>query len=64
MGVGLHFKIPLIDRVANRISIKEKVLDFPPQRLLQKTMSQCKLIPSYILPLLTQNSIPMEWSGQ
>jgi regulator of protease activity HflC (stomatin/prohibitin superfamily) len=35
-GVGLHFKIPLIDRVANRISIKEKVLDFPPQPVITK----------------------------
>ena len=29
--VGLHFKIPLIDRVARRVSLKEKVIDFDPQ---------------------------------
>ena len=34
--VGLHFKIPLIDRVANRVSIKERVLDFPPQPVITK----------------------------
>ena len=26
-GVGLHFKIPFIDRVARRVSLKEQVLD-------------------------------------
>lgn len=35
-SVGLHFKIPLIDKVANRVSIKEKVLDFPPQPVITK----------------------------
>lgn len=34
--VGLHFKIPLIDRISNRVSIKEKVLDFPPQPVITK----------------------------
>jgi regulator of protease activity HflC (stomatin/prohibitin superfamily) len=32
--VGLHFKVPLIDKVSNRVSIKEKVLDFPPQPVI------------------------------
>ena len=30
-GVGLHFKIPFIDRIARRVSLKEQVLDYPPQ---------------------------------
>ena len=30
-GVGLHIKIPFIDRVAKRVSLKEQVLDYPPQ---------------------------------
>ena len=34
--VGLHFKIPLIDRVARRVSLKEKVIDFDPQPVLTK----------------------------
>ncbi|HBI73912.1 MAG TPA: peptidase [Lachnospiraceae bacterium] len=34
--VGLHFKIPLIDKVANRVSEKEKILDFPPQPVITK----------------------------
>ncbi len=34
--VGLHFKIPLIDRVARRVSLKEKVIDFAPQPVITK----------------------------
>lgn len=35
-SVGLHFKVPLIDKIANRVSLKEKVLDFPPQPVITK----------------------------
>ena len=35
-GVGLHFKIPFIDRVARRVSMKEQVLDYPPQPVITK----------------------------
>ena len=34
--VGLHVKIPLIDRVAAKVSLKEKVVDFPPQPVITK----------------------------
>lgn len=34
--VGIHIKIPLIDRIANRMSLKEKVLDFPPQPVITR----------------------------
>ncbi|WP_288517320.1 SPFH domain-containing protein [uncultured Treponema sp.] len=34
--VGLHFKIPLIDRIAKRASLKEDVRDFPPQPVITK----------------------------
>ena len=34
--VGLHCKIPLIDRVARRVSLKEKVIDFDPQPVITK----------------------------
>lgn len=33
---GLHFKIPFIDRVAKRISLKEQVVDFNPQPVITK----------------------------
>jgi regulator of protease activity HflC (stomatin/prohibitin superfamily) len=34
--VGLHFKVPFIDRIAKRVSIKEQVVDFPPQPVITK----------------------------
>jgi regulator of protease activity HflC (stomatin/prohibitin superfamily) len=34
--VGIHVKFPFIDRVANKISLKEKVLDFQPQPVITK----------------------------
>ena len=33
---GLHFKIPLIERVAKTVSLKEQVVDFPPQPVITK----------------------------
>lgn len=34
--VGLHFKIPLIDRVSKRVTLKEQVTDFAPQPVITK----------------------------
>lgn len=33
-SVGLHMKVPFIDRISSRISIKERVIDFPPQPVI------------------------------
>lgn len=35
-GVGLHFKVPIIDRVARRVILKEQVVDFAPQPVITK----------------------------
>ena len=35
-GVGVHFKVPFIDRVAKRVLLKEQVVDFPPQPVITK----------------------------
>ncbi len=35
-GVGLHVKIPFLDRIAKRVSLKEQVLDYPPQAVITK----------------------------
>jgi len=35
-NVGLHVKFPFIDRIAKRVSLKEKVFDFPPQPVITK----------------------------
>ena len=36
LGVGLHVKIPFIDRIARRVSLKEQVHDYPPQPVITK----------------------------
>ena len=33
---GIHVKMPFLDRVSNKVSLKEKVLDFPPQPVITK----------------------------
>ncbi len=35
-ATGLHFKIPFIDRIAKKVSLKEQVIDFPPQPVITK----------------------------
>ena len=35
-SIGIHFKVPFIDRVANRVNLKEQVVDFPPQPVITK----------------------------
>lgn len=35
-GAGIHVKIPLIERVAKRITLKEQVMDSPPQAVITK----------------------------
>ena len=35
-GVGLHFKVPMIDRVARKVDLKEQVVDFAPQPVITK----------------------------
>ncbi|MGM9522303.1 MAG: SPFH domain-containing protein [Oscillospiraceae bacterium] len=35
-GVGLHFKVPFVEKVAKVVSLKEQVADFPPQPVITK----------------------------
>ncbi|HIX58710.1 MAG TPA: SPFH/Band 7/PHB domain protein [Candidatus Blautia gallistercoris] len=35
-NVGIHFKIPFIERVARKVNLKEQVVDFPPQPVITK----------------------------
>ena len=35
-SVGLHVKVPFIDRVARKVNLKEQVVDFPPQPVITK----------------------------
>ena len=35
-SVGIHFKVPFVDRIARKINLKEQVVDFPPQPVITK----------------------------
>ena len=35
-GTGLHIKIPFIDKISRQVSLKEQVIDFPPQPVITK----------------------------
>ena len=35
-GTGLHFKVPFLDKIAKKVSLKEQVNDFPPQPVITK----------------------------
>ena len=35
-SVGIHFKVPFIDRIARKVNMKEQVVDFPPQPFITK----------------------------
>lgn len=35
-SVGLHFKVPIIDKIARKVRLKEQVCDFPPQPVITK----------------------------
>ena len=35
-GVGIHFKLPILERVARRVDLKEQVVDFAPQPVITK----------------------------
>ena len=36
LNVGIHFKIPFLERIAKKVSLKEQVLDYPPQPVITK----------------------------
>ena len=39
---GLHFKIPLIEKISNKVTLKERVAIFCPSRSLPRIMSPCR----------------------
>ena len=41
-GVGLHLKVPFIERVVKKVSLKEQVADFDPQPVIRRITSPCR----------------------
>jgi len=47
-SVGIHIKIPIIDKVSKKVSLKESVVDFPPQPVITRDNITMQII---LLPL-------------
>ena len=43
-AVGIHVKLPFLDRTARRVNLKEQVHDYPRSRLLPRIMLPCRSI--------------------
>ena len=52
---GVHFVMPFVDRIANKLTLKEIVKDFDPQPVI--TTLPCRSIPLYTSRLLTLSCI-------
>ena len=44
-NVGIHFKVPIIDKVARKVLLNEQVMDFPPQPVITLQASKPIMIP-------------------
>ena len=60
-SVGLHIKMPLIDRVAKKINLKEQVVDFAPQPVITKDNVTMRIDTVYFSRLRIRSCLPMEW---
>ena len=50
-SVGLHFKMPFVERIARRVNLKEQVIDFKPQPVITTTgytRNQMKAAPTLL----------------
>ena len=61
-NVGLHLKVPFIERVAKKVSLKEKVADFAPQPVITRITSPCRSTRSFISRSPTPSCTPTAWS--
>ena len=65
MRTGLNFKIPFIETIRNKVSLKEHIHDFPPQSVITKdnvtmkidTVVYCKIFDSYKATYMIHNSL-------
>ena len=61
-GVGIHFMVPFIDRVAKKVNLKEQVEDFPPQPVITKDNVPCRSILWYFSILQIRNPMHTVWN--
>ena len=58
---GIHFKVPFIDRVANKVSLKEQVVDFDPQPVITKDNVTMRIDTVFSTRLWIPSCIPTAW---
>ena len=58
-SVGLHIKIPFLERVAKKVSLKEQVEDFAPQPVITKDNVTMRIDTVVYYQIWTRNCIPM-----
>ena len=56
-SVGLHFKVPIIDKVARKVLLKEQVMDFPPQPVITKDNVTMRIDTVVFFPTTLRNII-------
>ena len=60
-SVGLHFKVPFIDRVLRVVSLKEQVADFPPQPVITKDNVTMQIDTVLYYQITDPKLLPMGW---
>lgn len=60
-SVGLHFKLPILDKVAKRINLKEQVVDFAPQPVITKDNVTMRIDTVVFSRLQILRCLPMVW---
>ena len=61
-GVGLHLKVPFIERVVKKVSLKEQVADFDPQPVITKDNVTMQIDTVIYFRSPTPSCIPTAWS--
>ena len=62
-GVGIHIKIPFLERVAKRVSLKEQVLDYPPQPVITKDNVTMQIDTVVYFQITDPKLMPTVWSS-
>ena len=60
-SVGLHLKVPFIDKVAKRVILKEQVVDFAPQPVITKANVTMRIDTVVFSRLQTRNCLHTVW---
>ena len=63
-GVGLHLKVPFVERVAKKVSLKEQVADFAPQPVITKDNVTMQIDTVIYFQITDRSCIPTAWNAR